>query len=105
MQASSHQQSAISGKNRQLFFVGGCWLLAAGCFALLSPVVWACPMCSQVLSSPGEAALAGAAIRGYAVSLIALLGIPMLLLLGLSWRIARSIRHGRRRVDTDTVRA
>ena len=62
-------------------------------------------MCSQALSSPGEAALAGAAIRGYAVSLIALLGIPMLLLLGLSWRIARSIRHGRRRVDTDTVRA
>ena len=71
------------------------------CMALLmilyAPIVaWACPMCAEALFSPGEVAAQSRVAQGYAVSLVVLLGTPLLLIGGLIALIVRASRHSHR---------
>ena len=71
-----------------------CFLLSA--FCLLIEVAWACPMCSEALVAPGEAAAHSRLAQGYAVTILGLIATPLLLVGGLATLILRSARHARR---------
>lgn len=58
-------------------------------------VAWACPMCKEALFDPGQAAAQSGLVRGYAVSIAAMLGVPALIIGGIGVVIARSARRMR----------
>ncbi len=64
--------------------------------SLWSPDVAACPWCKGALFSPGEAAAKSGLAKGYALSIAALLGIPLLLVGGIAFAVIRSMRHAPR---------
>ncbi len=97
--AISHQQSAISKRQGQARFpfclIG--WLLAAGCWLLSQAVVFACPLCSQALFSPGETTAQVGALKGYLVSIVALLGLPLVMIGGIAVWVVRASRRTKSR--------
>ncbi|MBI4354092.1 MAG: hypothetical protein HY595_02535 [Candidatus Omnitrophica bacterium] len=58
-------------------------------------VAWACPMCKEALFDPNQAAAQSGVVRGYAVSIAAMLGVPALLMGAMGFVIARSARRAR----------
>ena len=62
----------------------------------LHTVLWACPTCSDGLFDPQGAATQSRVLKGYAVSIAALLGVPLLMVGGIAWRLVRSSRRGTR---------
>ena len=84
------QQSAVSKQ-------AGCWLLVAGCVVWSHAVAWACPLCSQALFSPGETAAQVGTLKGYLVSVAALLGLPLAMIGGIALWIVRASRRAKSR--------
>jgi hypothetical protein len=78
-------------QGRNAIFVTSVVLLSIG----LPALVMACPLCKEALFSPGEAAAQSRVVQGYAISIAALLGIPILLVGGITLRLIRSARHTR----------
>ncbi len=85
---SSKQGKKKTGDGARTFF---CLLPSA--FYLLPSVVWACPMCKEALFDPGQAAAQSGLVRGYAVSIAAMLSVPALIIGGIGLAIARSARR------------
>ncbi|MBI3087327.1 MAG: DUF420 domain-containing protein [Candidatus Omnitrophica bacterium] len=54
------------------------------------PSAEACPMCSEALFAPGEGAARAGLVKGYAVSVAVLLGIPLLLIGGIAAMVVRA---------------
>ncbi len=85
-------QRSDDGRTRLLV-----WLLflsfLPSAFCLLPSVLWACPMCKEALFDPGQAAVQSGVVRGYAVSIAAMLGVPALIIGGIGLMIARSARR------------
>ena len=74
------------------------------CLLLLAPcVAWACPGCSEALFDPAQGAARVGSLRGYLVSIIVLLGVPALMIGGVTLAVMRASRRaqrGRSVVDT-----
>ena len=66
-------------------------------FALLMWVTTAlaCPMCKDALFDPGQAQAASRAARGYLLSIGALIGVPLLLVIGSIVWVVRASRPRR----------
>jgi heme/copper-type cytochrome/quinol oxidase subunit 2 len=70
------------------------WLTASAiALLLLAPVALACPLCAEALFSPGESAAKSRLLWGYVVSVVTLLGIPVLLVGGIAIAITRAARR------------
>ena len=71
-----------------------CFLPAA--FCLLVEVVRACPMCSEALVAPGEAAAHSRLAQGYAFTIIGMMGLPLMLVGCITALVVCSVRRSRR---------
>ena len=60
---------------------------------VLPTVLWACPLCKDALLDPGQAAAQSGVARGYALSIAALLGVPVVLMGLIAWRIVQASRR------------
>ena len=72
-----------------------CLLPLAYCL-LLTAVVWACPLCKEALFDASGAAAQSGVVRGYALSIAAMLGIPTLLIGGFTVVLVRAARRVKR---------
>ena len=78
-----------------------CWGLCAVCLMIGVPMlVTACPMCKDALLDPGQAATQSRVAQGYALSIAALLGIPVMFIGGVAAWVVMAARRVGRRVDT-----
>ncbi len=71
------------------------FLPSAFCF-LLVELAEACPWCKDALWSPGDASAQAYLARGYNLTILGLMAIPLLLVGGLATLIIRSARRARR---------
>ncbi|MBI2884701.1 MAG: hypothetical protein HYY15_00840 [Candidatus Omnitrophica bacterium] len=60
-------------------------------------------MCKDALLSSGDPALSQRAALAYALSIVALIGTPILLVGGIAWRVIRAARRIPRAIDTTTA--
>ena len=82
--------------------------LAVVCCLLSVVLLWAfsvqaCPGCSEALFDPAQGAARVGSLRGYLVSIIVLLGVPALMIGGVTLAVVRASRRaqrGRPTVDT-----
>ena len=87
---SSNPQFAIRNsqfRTRGLPLAQGC--LAVLLFLLMPLMAWACPGCKEALVEPGELPQRLALAKGYALSIGLLLGMPALLVSGVTLRLMR----------------
>jgi len=62
--------------------------------ALLFPVAaWACPLCKEILMEPGKLSETLATAKGYAASILLLLGVPAILVGGVAALVIRAHRR------------
>ena len=65
-------------------------------YVAISPaIVWACPGCSEALFDPTQAAATAGTLRGYLVSIVVLLGLPVLMIGGIALALRRASRARR----------
>ena len=69
-----------------------CWLLCAVCF-LWTVCAWACPGCSEALFDPTQGAARVGTLRGYLLSIIVLLGVPVVMIGAIVVAIVRAQRR------------
>jgi len=73
-------------------------------FLLMSAgVVEACPACKEALFDPSQLQQRLSAAKGYALSIILLLSVPLSLIVGVTMLIVRSARRKSPHVDTLTL--
>lgn len=71
-------------------------LCAAYCLLLTAyELVWACPLCSDALVAPGEAASRSRLAQGYAVTIAGMIATPLVLVGTVSALVVRSARRNR----------
>ena len=69
-------------------------LMLAGLFFFVSSgIAWACPLCKEILTDPGQVVQKLSLAKGYAVSILLLLGVPALLIGGVTLLVVRSHRR------------
>ena len=73
--------------------IGRFIFLLLATYYLLPTVLWACPLCKEALLDPGQAAAQSGVARGYALSIAALLGVPVVLMGLIAWRIVQASRR------------
>ena len=66
--------------------------IVAVAHAIAATNALACPFCRDALFAPAEAAVQRAAANGYLVSIVTLIGVPLLLVAGMVVWIVRSAR-------------
>ena len=71
-------------------------VLGAWCLVLGASLAWACPLCKEALFDPSGAAAQSGVVRGYALSIAAMLGIPTLLIGGFTVVLVRAARRVKR---------
>ena len=70
--------------------------MLTGFFLLVSSTVaWACPLCKELLTDPGQFSQKLATAKGYAASILLLLSVPALLIGGVTLLIVRARRRQR----------
>ena len=82
----------------RLFFPVICLLLSVFCASTLS--AYACPGCSEALFDPAQGAARVGTLRGYLISIVMLLGIPVLMIAWVAMAVARASRRRRRESST-----
>lgn len=60
---------------------------------VFSQAAEACPGCKEALFDPQQLPQRLSAAKGYALSIAALLGVPLLLVAGITWTIFRQVRR------------
>lgn len=65
-------------------------------WSLVTALAWACPLCKEALFDPTGAAAQSGVVRGYALSIAAMLGIPTLLIGGFTVVLVRAARRVKR---------
>ena len=71
-----------------------CCLLSVVCLWAVS--AQACPGCSEALFDPAQGAARVGTLRGYLVSIVVLLGVPVLMIGGMAMAVVRASRRARR---------
>ena len=71
------------------------WMVLAVC-VLWTVRAWACPGCSEALFDPAQGAARVGTLRGYLVSILVLLGMPVLMIGGVTVAVMRAARRARR---------
>ena len=68
-------------------------MLAGLFFFMSSAVAWACPLCKEILTDPGQVAQKFSLAKGYAASILLMLSVPVLLIGGVTLLVVRSHRR------------
>jgi hypothetical protein len=56
-------------------------------------ITWACPLCKEILTDPGQVVQKLATAKGYAASILLMLSVPALLIGGVTLLVVRSHRR------------
>ena len=72
-------------------------IVIMGFWLLWPAVTWACPLCKELLTDPGQFSQKLATAKGYAASILLLLSVPALLIGGVTLLVVRS--HRRKPLD------
>lgn len=70
------------------------WVTIA--IGFMQTTAWACPLCGDALFDPTQAQMTSRTAIGFLVSIVALLGVPLLLVGCVTWRVIRSARRVQR---------
>ena len=60
---------------------------------LFPGTAWACPLCKEILTDPGQVVQKLATAKGYAASILLMLSVPALLIGGVTLLVVRSHRR------------